>query len=325
MAETNQQMEAPEATPQAEVSIEDRLLDAMGESPEQEEVEQEEPEQEEAEESEDEPDEESEEEEPEDEESEDLEEIEIDGEVWQVPKGLKDGYLRQQDYTQKTQEVANERKAVQSEREAIEAERQSFTNQVQAQQQNFQVHAQIASVDQQIAQYQNVDWQQLGQADPAKANELRWQLSELKDNRNQLVQTAIQSQEQLTQQQEQMRQQAIQENVQQLQQRIPEWNEQMYAELMQYAVSEYGYPEQLVANEIDARTWHMAHKAWKYDQLMASKPNVKNKVSAAPKRVKTGAKQPNQTTAQSLRKVVKTSKDKGVKNAAIQKILESKL
>jgi hypothetical protein len=321
MAEqTNQLMETQEVTPQAEVSIEDRLMNAMGEIPEEEqeqEVEQEEAEgEDEAEDS---------EEEQTDEESDDLEEIEIDGETWQVPKALKDGFLRQQDYTQKTQEVSNERKAVQAEREAIMAERQSFQNQVQAQQQNFQVHAQIASVDQQIAQYQNIDWQQLGQADPQKANELRWQLSELKDNRNQLVQTAIQSQQQLTQQQEQARQKAIQENVQQLQQRIPEWNEQMYAELMQYAVSEYGYPEELVANEIDARTWHMAHKAWKYDQLMASKPNIKNKVSNAPKIVKTGAKQPKQSTEQTLRKVVKTSKDRGVKNAAIQKILESRL
>lgn len=324
MAETNQPVGSTDS-PQAEVrSIEDRLLDAMGETPEQEEEAQEEVTESETEEvTEDST---EEEEQPEEAESEDddLEELEINGEVWQVPKALKDGYMKDKDYRHKTQEVAEERKALQEQRLSYEQERQAFQQQVEAQKQNFEIHAKIAGLDQQIAQYQNIDWHQLGQQDPAKANELRWALSELKDSRNGLVQQAIYSQEQMTQAQEAARSKAIQENMAKLQQDIPDWNNELYGNLMQYAVSELGFPEQMVSNEIDARTWKMAYKAYQYDKLMASKPTVKNKVSTAPKIIKTSAKQPQQTTTQTLRKVIKTSKDKGVKNAAIQKLLEER-
>ena len=47
-----------------------------------------------------------------------LAEVEIDGKTYKLPPELKDGFLRQADYTRKTQELAEQRRRMEAEREA---------------------------------------------------------------------------------------------------------------------------------------------------------------------------------------------------------------
>ena len=318
--ETNQQAEVAETSPQPEVSIEDRVMAHFeGAQPE------EQPEAETTEETEEPATEPEEGAEPEEAESEEeLVDLDLDGEIYQMPKKVAEGFLRQQDYTRKTQEVAAERQTLQEQRQSIENERQAFTPQVQAQQQLFQAHANIAAIDAQIAQYNNLDWQQLIDQDPVQAMKLERSLNVLKENRNQAVQGVIQQQQEFSfKQQQEFAQQAEQARTE-LMKRIPNFNQETAKALREYGTKQ-GYTENELANLIDPRLVETLHKAYLYDQLQAGKPETLKKVSAATKTIKPGAQQPKQNTQDVLKKVIKTSTDKHSKNAAIQKLLESRL
>lgn len=319
--EENQAAESVTEQPQAELSIEDRFANAMGleddavaeevtAEPETEEAPEEAPEESPAEEA--------------TEESDEFAELEINGELYQVPKELKDGYLRQQDYTRKTQEVAAERSALEEQRSGFEAQRQAFVQQVQAQQQNFQVHAQISAIDAQIAQYQNVDWQQLIENDPVEAMKLDRAFRDLKDKRNEAVQTAIQSQQQIDQQRQQEFMQIVERGKSELPKRIPDWSPEKAQALSEYGVNKYGFTREEMLSIIDPRHVEVLNKAFLYDQLQAGKPETLKKVALAPKTLTKSAPKPKQNTQDVLKKVIKTSKDKYAKQDAIQKLIAAK-
>ena len=112
-----------------------------------------------------------------DEQEPEYEDYELDGKVYKVPAEVKPYLLRQADYTKKTQEVAEQRRVLESQRQEIEKH-------VQLQQATFQEAAKVAAMDEQIAQFNQVDWANLSQQDPVKAQELFFQFSQLKDQRN---------------------------------------------------------------------------------------------------------------------------------------------
>lgn len=251
-------------------------------------------------------------------------ELEINGELYEVPKELKDGYLRQQDYTRKTQELAVERQTIQEQRQAVEAERQAVLNQAQAYQQNFQIHAQVAAIDQQIAQYSQVDWQQLVENDPVEAMKLDKSLRDLKDMRNGMVQQAIATQQQMDYAQQQQIAALIQEGKQRLSERIPNWSPEVANSLREYG-SQIGFSADELNGIYDPRHVEVLHKAFLYDQLQAGKPGVLNKVSQAPKTLQKGAQVQKQSRNEVLKKIVRTSTNKQTKHDAIQQIIASRM
>jgi hypothetical protein len=313
--EENQAAESPVEQPQAELSIEDRFANAMGleadPQPEAPAPEAETPE-----------------EVPEEaapEESEDYAELEINGELYQVPKELKDGYLRQQDYTRKTQEVAAERSALDQQRQEIESHRQAFAQQVQAQQQTLQMHAHIMALDAQIAQYQQVDWQQLADNDPVQFMKLDRGLRDLRDQKNEAVQQTLQAQQQLDYQRQQEMMQMIERGRTELPKKIPDWSPEKARALTEYGINSFGFTQDEMKQVVDPRHVEVLHKAWLYDQLQAAKPETLKKVANAPKTLPKSAPQPKQSTQDVLKKVIKTSKDKYAKNAAIERLIASRI
>lgn len=97
----------------------------------------------------------------------DAEDIEFEGQAYRVPKPLKDGFLRQQDYTKKTQELASERTVVQTERQRIEADRQRFQQDTEAHGANLRDMARLMNMGEQIEAYRKLDWPAIEQQDAA--------------------------------------------------------------------------------------------------------------------------------------------------------------
>ena len=95
---------------------------------------------------------------------------------WQLPNGetieaplaeLKSGYLRQQDYTQKTQQLAEERKQAAAQ----------VAQQFQAAQQLTREQAQLMTLQEALTEFQKADWSTLYAQDPQEASRLNavWQ------------------------------------------------------------------------------------------------------------------------------------------------------
>src|SRR5688500_14789370 len=100
-------------------------------------------------------------EEPED----DVFELEVDGAVHSLPGALKGAFLRQADYTRKTQELAEHRRAVEAERLALSDERQAVRG-------ASGDRATLQALDAQLDAFEDIDWESLGQSDPRRARDL---------------------------------------------------------------------------------------------------------------------------------------------------------
>lgn len=204
----------------------------------------------------------------------DSEEIEHNGAKYKIPKELKDSFLMQQDYTKKTQEIADTRKQ-------LETQQQEFQQRVQFQQAHLQEFAALSAIEQQLAQFQNVDWQALIDQDPVEAMKLDRQYRGLTDAYNQTnyriqqaqQQTALQTQQEIARQREQGREALSRE--------LKDWSPEVGKEVAAY-IKQY---ERLGVNDAvmqdinnglyGATPIIWARKAQLYDQMMqktAKKP-----------------------------------------------------
>lgn len=224
----------------------------------------------------------------------DDEEIDYEGAKYKVPKTLKDAFLRQQDYTQKTQTLAEQRKA-------IDAERVEVQQRAQMQQQYVNEVAEAISLDKQIEQYSQVDWNALYDSDPVQAMKLDRQMRELQAQRDGVVSNITAKQRQAAMDTQQATAKQIQEAMTVVAREIPNWSPETAKTLNSYGQT-IGYAAQELATITDPRAVKLLHKAYMYDQLVA-KQAVKPKPEAQEKPVTritaskgTAAKTPLQMT-----------------------------
>ncbi|QEG09209.1 hypothetical protein CPT_Phriendly_057 [Vibrio phage Phriendly] len=117
--------------------------------------------------------------------------VKVDGEEQEVTGDeLVAGYQRQQDYTRKTQEVANERKRLQEHYGELEAEREKYSTALD------QI---IQEESKALEKYNEVDWAKLKSEDPNQflilqyeMNEARTALQSKMDSRKQAIEQATQ-------------------------------------------------------------------------------------------------------------------------------------
>ena len=114
----------------------------------------------------------------------DGEEIDYEGEKYKVPAKLKEAFLRQADYTRKTQEVAEQKRDI--ERQAAEVQQRAQFNQ-----QHVQDVAKVMAIDEQLAKYQGLDWNAITDADPVQAMKLDRQMRELQQQRTASVERIL--------------------------------------------------------------------------------------------------------------------------------------
>ena len=201
----------------------------------------------------------------------DEEEYEVASEKYRIPKTLaahlkelEQGSLRQDDYTRKTQSVAEEKRA-------IEARAQQLQQREQFQQQHVQAVAKVMAIDEQLAKYQALDWNGLTDADPVQALKLDRQMRELQMQKTQLVNGIEQSQQQMSMAQQQAIARQRQEAVAQLQREIKGFGTPEVAKELFETGTKYGIKENEWANLDDPRLYRLIDIARKYDKLVSQK------------------------------------------------------
>lgn len=199
----------------------------------------------------------------------DDEEAEINGEKYRIPKALsahlkelEQGRLRQDDYTRKTQTVAEERKE-------IEARVQQLAAREQFQQQHVQAVAEVISIDKQLANYQKLDWNGLMDADPVQAMKLDRQMRELQQQRTQIVNGIEQTQQQQTHAQQQATARQRNDAMELLQREIKGFGTPEVTKALIEVGQKSGYRPEELSNVTDPRAIKLLHKAYLYDQLIA--------------------------------------------------------
>lgn len=280
---------------ETEVAAEEILLAAMGE--------------------EDAPQEEEEVEEPEPEEQEEEPEIEylelvVNGEQVKKSKAeVLELAQKGEDYTRKTQQLAEERRVLQ-------AQTQAAQQQQKVQSAVANMVAEAKAVESQLAQYKDIDWNALVESDPVQAMKLDRQHRELQAYYQGKVNDINQAYRQVTSQQEQMRQEMLVREHQAMLQSIPDWTDKTKREAdsgeIRGFLAQTGFSADEIASLADHRHVIVARKAMLYDKLIAGKPAVTKKVAEAPKPVKSTAPSVSKTkeaytkTRQELRRTGRT-------------------
>ena len=97
-----------------------------------------------------------------------------DGTKVEVPQSAKDAFMKNADYTQKTQSLSEQRKA-------LEADRQRFQQAIKMQTQFTEADSNVRVIDTQLAQFEGIDLNTCGQQDPASAQQAQIQLGALRE------------------------------------------------------------------------------------------------------------------------------------------------
>lgn len=194
---------------------------------------------------------------------------------------LKNGYLRQADYTRKTQAHAENVKA-------FEANVQQVSQVVKSKLDTLQ-----AEIDRLVVSEKSIDWATLQANDPAEF--VRWKeyFRDLKDKGNAVAQEQHNLRLEAQQRYERESAETLKRESELLVKALPVFadpkkGDAAKAELRSY-LQKSGYTPEQIAGLSDHRSVTIAWKAAQYDKLQASKPQIDKRVVALPRVQRPGA------------------------------------
>jgi hypothetical protein len=236
--------------------------------------------------------------------------VKVDGKEIEVTLDeLQKGYSRTQDYTRKTQQVAEARKAAEAELQAVRAEREQYAQLLGALSEQVKVAAEP-----------QIDWDRLYREDPIEYVRQREVMRENKEKA-----AAIQAEQQrlaeIAQQEQMQRFQAVKaKEAQALIEAIPSWKDPAKAKVEKAMLVELGQkmgftPEEL-GNIFDHRVVLALRKAALYDQMQAKRQGIKPVTNNGPKPAKPGAAGRVSQMSDSVRAKQRLAKTGRVEDAA---------
>lgn len=193
------------------------------------------------------------------------------------------------DYTQKTQQVAEQRKELEAYAESIKAQEQAFQEQMQLNNVLIEDVAKITALDQQLNQYANVNWQQLSDSDFVEAQKLFFTYNQLQQERSQLVSQFEAKKQEVVSKQTQLMAEKIAKGKEILAKEIPNWSPETNQALLSTG-KDYGFTDAELNAIVDPRHVKVLHDAMQWRKLQQKDSIVKKKVSSAKPVVKPGAK-----------------------------------
>ena len=176
----------------------------------------------------------------------DWSEIEVDGQVWLAPPVLKSAFLRQADYTRKTQELAERRREAQAEHEAAGA--------------HIAGRARLHLLDEQAQALDGLDWPALEAADPGRARALRERRLGLAETRERLAFDLARKEHETRMANEAAEAEAVLATGRALSEQIEGWSPALATQLTDFARN-FGVEADELRQINDPRLWRILHRA----------------------------------------------------------------
>lgn len=229
------------------------------------------------------------------------------GETHEAPlKELKDGYLRQSDYTQKTQQLSQERETAQK----------AIFQQYQLTQALGNELGQLQSLQSQISQYQQLPWQQIKAEAPERYNALVSEFLVLREQAKEVDQALTGKRNHL----ESLRNQsALEADAEAAKGFDKAALQAMDGYLTKAGITGQARVEMIAAlgNGKAKAIYEAIHKANQWDALQAKKPQIENRAKAIPPKPAARAQSAKPTSQQEqLAKVAASNKTMDAKTFA---------
>lgn len=200
-------------------------------------------------------------------------ELELDGETHMLPAALKGAFLRQADYTRKTQELAEHRRA-------LEAERDAFAREAADSRGARRDRLRLMALDEQLAELEEVDWEAFAAEDPQGAQQLWGRYEAVVKAREELAYAVSHAEERDQLRAARAAAEAMAKTGARLREEIDGWSPEVAAKLVEYAQA-FGVTVEELAEAADPRLWKLLHRAWKADQTGAAPPDMQPAVVLA--------------------------------------------
>lgn len=247
-------------------------------------------------------------------------EVEWDGKVYSIPPELQSAFMKNADYTQKTQELSAQRQAVelqaQEVRQAIEE--REFIRSVDAERQ------QLAMIDSQLQQFKGLNWDEMTTEELTRHG---YQKQSLQEMRQDVLAALEQKQQKFVQERTAQHQEFITQGQQYLSKKLNGWDKDKAVAVKQYAVG-LGFPEAEVSAVVNPLHVEVLYKAMQFDQLKSKQASAVKQTREAPPIVKPGSvrKMPEDVKQKlNYRKQLKSAKSDRQRADLIEQRLAQKL
>jgi len=190
--------------------------------------------------------------------------IEIDGESVSIEE-IKLGYLRQSDYTKKTQAVSEQRKAAEEQTANYEST----------------LNALLTASGADLSRFDNVDWEQAAVQNPDQYKQAKAVFEQTQQTYNFIKSQADEHQKRSQEQQQAMSRENAKESLTVLKSTIPNWNNDLYYSIGEYATQSLGVTSEEFNEVHDHRMITALYKAMQFDQ---AKVKTQKKVKASAKK-----------------------------------------
>ena len=247
--------------------------------------------------------------------------VKVDGQEVEVTLDeLQSGYSRQQAYTKRSMELAEQRKAFEAEQAETRQIRDAYAQQLD----------QLAAQIQQTTQ-QEPDWRAL--AETMSERDLFLYKAEWDQQKEYQKQVQVEQQriavERSREQEQELRKHLEVQRTDMLN-RIPAWQDEDVREaerreVITYAQKRIGFSEEEIANASDSRAIELLYKAWRWDQLQDKAPAAKKRTRKSPKMAKAGRPKTKREVAnRSQRGARKRFESAGTVDAAVEYLMGRK-
>lgn len=182
------------------------------------------------------------------------------GREWAVPEELTPALMKDKDYRQKTQTLADSKREFEAQQEEFEALQKRSDE-------DFAIEAEINSLRETLKQYDGLDWNRMAAEDMYDAQQKQFQRGLVKDRLTELSEVRnSRHQERLAEAQRETAKR-ISEAETYAQENIPGWEQGKGAEIIGFA-REIGYDDQSLRKNMGAPFMKMLHRAFVGNQAM---------------------------------------------------------
>ena len=197
--------------------------------------------------------------------------FDVDGESLTIEE-LKLGWLRQSDYTKKTQTLSEGRKA----------------NEAQSEQTHATMNALLAASGADLSRFEGVNWERVAVENPDGYQQAKANFEQTKSTYDYIKAQADQYQTQEQQREDNAQKEAAQESLTVLKTNIPNWSNETYYQIRDYAQDGLGVSGDEFNKVADHRLITALYKAMQYDQQKTVA--IKKKLKSGPSKTLSGGK-----------------------------------
>jgi hypothetical protein len=190
-----------------------------------------------------------------------FEEVEYEGETYQVPPKLKEAIIRQSDYTKKTQEVADQRRTM----EVLQQESHITRLAEQFKTDTAQEHQQLQALE--WALQQQIDWNSLSTEDALRA---KLKLDGWRDQKTALEKSIGEKRQDWERKQHETYQKIVNDSLAVVAKKVPGWSPTLAKKVTEHALSEGYTDHELRRANTDPRLAVTLWKAQQYDEARKS-------------------------------------------------------